>query len=458
MRQDLCQIAYGKHGVAEASVKLFEEMQRIGIQPNQFTFASVLAACADLEDLKKGMRIHDEIVRLGFQSDTFVASALLDMYSKCGSIEKARKLFDNMNQRDVVSWTAMIAGYAHNGFLDEALALFKKMPEHNVVSWNAMIAGYAQNGYVEEALILFQKMPQRNVVSWTAMIAGFVQSGNSMEALEFFKQMQQVGIKPDSKTFSTVLPACANLAALEQGMEIHEEIIRIGYQSDVFLENALVDMYAKCGSIERARELFDKMCEQNTVSWTVMIAGYAIHGCAKEALKLFEQMEHFRMWPDHVTLLCVLSACCHAGLVHEGRYHFNRMYHYYRIIPEIEHYSCMVDLLGRAGYLEEAQDFINRMPIKPDSTVWGSLLGACRLHNNVELGQCVAEWLFQLDPQNAAPYVLLANIYAGAGRWKEIQNLRKIMKNRKMKKRPGCSWIEVQKKMHAFIVGDGYCP
>eukprot|EP01018_Ginkgo_biloba_P003212 Gb_06361 [translate_table: standard] len=384
--------AYSGHGFYEEALTLFRQMQRTGTQPNQLTFASVLPACANLAALEQGMEIHDDIIRNGFQSNVILESALVDMYAKCGNINKARHVFDKMLQRNVVCWNTMIAAYTRHGF--------------------------------------------------------------SQEALTLFHQMQRTGIQPDQFTFASVLPACANLGALEQGMDIHEQIIKGGFQSNVFVENALVDMYAKCGSIENARNLFDKMLKRDTVSWNAMIGGYAMHGYAKEALSLFEQMQSSGISPNHVTLVCILSACCHAGLVKEGWQYFKCMSEYYHIIPAMKHYVCMVDLLGRAGCLDEAQDFISKMPIKPDATVWRSLLGACRIHNNVELGEQVAEHLFELDPTNVGPYVLLSNIYAAAGRWDDSENVRRLMKDRKLKKQPGCSWIEVSKQVHSFLVGD----
>eukprot|EP01018_Ginkgo_biloba_P012920 Gb_21941 [translate_table: standard] len=414
---------YSRNGCAEEALTLFNQMQQARIQPNQFTFASVLPACAKFAALEQGMKIHEEAIKTGFHSDVFVANALIDMYAKCGSIDKARDVFDKMHQRNVVSWTAIIAGYA-------------------------------QNGNVEEASNLFQEMPERNVVSWTAMIAGFVQNGQGVEALKLFRQMQLAGVKPNPNTFASVLPACAYLAALEQGMEIHEEIRKNGFLSEVFVANALIDMYAKCGSIEKARDVFDKMCQRDVVSWNAMIAGYAMHGCGKDALKLFEQMQNSGVKPDQITLGCVLSACCHSGLVDEGRHYFQSMSQYYQITPSMKHYISMVDLLGRSGHLDEAQDVINEMPMVPDASVWNCLLGACRIHNNIELGQRVAERLFELEPKNGTPYVLLSNIYAAAGRWDDSEDVRRMMKDRRVKKRPGGSWIEVHKQVHAFLTGD----
>eukprot|EP01018_Ginkgo_biloba_P013193 Gb_32457 [translate_table: standard] len=547
--------AYSRYGTSKEALTLFHQMQRAGISPNQSTFVSVLPACASFAALEQGMEIHEEIIRSGFETNLFVESALVDMYAKCGSIEKARHVFDKMHQRSAVSWTTMVAAYTQNGRVDEALKLFQKMPERDVVSWTAMIAGYVQNGqsvealklfremqlgsvkpdsktfasvlsactnlaaheqgleiheeiirsglqydvfvesalvdmyakcgnieearnvfdnmyernavswtsmiagytkngHVDEALKLFQEMPDQDTISWTTIISGYVQNGQCVEALQLFQQMQLSGMKLAANTFASILPACTNLAALEQGMEIHEEIVRSGFASNIFVQNALIDMYAKCGNIKMAQDLFDKMPQRDVVSWTAMIAGYAMHGCGKEALKLFEQMQQSGTNPNHITLVCVLSACCHAGLVDKGRQYFNSMSQYYHVTPAMQHYVCMVDLLGRAGRLDEAHSFINNMPIKPDATVWSCLLSACRIHKNIELGEYVAERLFDLNPKNASPYVLLSNIYAAAGRWDDTEKLRRLMKDRKVKKLPGCSWIEVNKQVHSFLAGD----
>eukprot|EP01018_Ginkgo_biloba_P009799 Gb_07723 [translate_table: standard] len=516
--------AYARHGFGVDALALFYQMQRAGIQPDQFAFASVLPACANLAALEQGKGIHDDIIRYGFESNLFVGTALVDMYVKCGSIKHAREVFDKMPRRNVVSWTAMIAGYAQIGSVDEAQKLFEKMPERNVVSWNAMIAGYTQNEFWVEALKLFQKMqladvkpdpvtfssvlpacanlaalqrgkeihediirsgfqsdvfvgsalvdmyakcgsledarqmfekmPELNVVSWTAMVAGYAQNGHFYEALELFQQIKLAGLKPSLLTFTSVLPACANLAALQQGKEVHQDIIRSGFHSDVFVESALVDMYAKCGSIQDARKVFDKMPEQNVVAWNAMIVGYAMHGYGKEAIQLFEQMQHSGTKPDNVTFIAVLSACCHAGLVDDGWQYFDCMTQDYHITPTVEHYCCMVDLLGRAGHLYEAYDFINKMPIKSNVAAWASLLGACRIHNNIELGERVAECLLEADHANSAHYVVLSNIYAVAGRWDDGEKVRKMMKDRRVKKMPGCSWIEVDHKVYTFLVGD----
>eukprot|EP01018_Ginkgo_biloba_P034609 Gb_05162 [translate_table: standard] len=442
---------YALNGYVEEALKLFQQMQLAGVKPNPQTLAIVLSACATFVALEQGKEVHGVITRSGLQSNVILGSSLIDMYAKCASIENAHNVFDKMSQRDVVSWNTMITAYAQNGRVDDALELFEKMPERVVTSWNAMIAGYAQNGRVEEAMELFQKIPERDIVSWNAMIAGYAQNGHGEDTLKFFQQMQLAGMKPNLETFATILPACANL---EEGKEVHACIIISGFQSNIFVCSALVDMYAKCGSIENACSVFDKTPQRDVVLWNAMIIGYAMHGFPKEALQLFEQMQHSSRIPDNVTFIGVLSACCHAGLVDEGWKYFGCMSQYYHIRPAMEHYGCMVDLLGRAGRLDEAQDFINKMPLKPDAHVWGSLLGACRVHPNVELAECVAKRLFELDAKNAAPYVLLSNIYATAGRWDDIEKVRKMMKDRGVKKKPGCSWIGINKEVHYFIIGD----
>ncbi|XP_057847768.2 pentatricopeptide repeat-containing protein At2g22070 isoform X1 [Cryptomeria japonica] len=546
---------YAQNGLVEKALETFKQMQLAGVKPNSTTFVSILPACAKVGALKQGIVLHQWIVESGLLSDFVVASALIDMYAKHGSIEKARKLFDKMSQRDAVSWNAMIAGYVQNDLLDEALRLFKDMPRRDVVSWNvmiagytqnglmemaletfrqmqlaggkpnsttfanilsacaklgaleqgmdihknimesgfssdvvvasslvdmyakcgsiqkarqlfnkmskrdavswnAMIAGYAQNGVLDEALRLFKEMPLPDVISWTVMIAGYAQNGLVEKALETFQQMQFAGIKSNSTTFISILPACAKMGALEQGMDIHQSIIKSGFLSDVVIASALVVMYAKCGSIQKARELFDKMSQRDAISWNAMITGYAMHGFCKDALELFDLMKHSGTYPDHVSLVCVLFACSHGGLVDEGCKYFSGMSDLYGMMPAMDHYVCMVDLLGRAGYLEEALNFIIKMPTKPAMVVWICLLGACRLHKNIGLGAFISTFLFELDPQNAVPYVLLSNIYAEVGRWGDAQKVRTLMKDRGTKKIPGCSWIEVHKMVHVFCVGD----
>lgn len=266
--------------------------------------------------------------------------------------------------------------------------------------------------------------------------------------------VQEAGIEPDEYTFTSILSTCASLASLEQGKQIHAHVVKNMFGSDVFVGSALVDMYAKCGSIDDAQKVFYEMPDQNVVSWNTIIVGCARHGCVKMAQDFFHQMQRAGIKPDHVTFVGILSVCSHAGLVDEGFDYFDYMTNYCRIAPRLEHYTCIIDLLGRAGRLDEAEYLITKAPFEPNALVWRTLLGACRTHGNIDLGRLAAENLLKLEPQDAMTYVLLSNIYAAAGRWDDVSNLREIMKYRGVKKEPGCSWIEVRNKVHVFVVGD----
>ncbi|KAH9295945.1 hypothetical protein KI387_039533, partial [Taxus chinensis] len=424
---------YDQNGRSDMALELFGKMLKTddgNVMPDQFTVATVVSACASLSDLAHGKQMHGYIIKNDSVNwDVFLGNALVDMYAKCGRIENAHNVFDKMPERDVISWTALIAGYAKSASFEEAQSVFDKMPERNVISWNAIIAGHAQNGHSEEAAGLFC-------------------------------QMKREGIYPTHYTFANVLSACASLATLELGEQVHSHIVKAGFQfktgfdADVFVGNSLVDMYAKCGNIVNARLAFNKLLERDGVSWNAMIVGYAQNGYGKEALEVFEQMLKESMIPDRITLIGVLSACSHAGLVDEGRHHFNSMTQVHCITPLPEHYACMIDILGRAGHLDEADKIIKSMPFEPDSITYVALLAACRIHGNVELGKWAAEHIFELDPLNSGPYVLLSNIYADAGRWDDVDKVRKLMKDRGVQKKPGCSWVEVNRRVHIFKAED----
>lgn len=286
------------------------------------------------------------------------------------------------------------------------------------------------------------------------MIMGYVDEGYDEEALELAFQMQRSGIEPNDYTFASILIACSNISVLEKGKQVHALIIKAGFESHISVKSGLVTMYSKCGSIEDARQTFDSLDKGDVVSWTAIIAAYAQHGPGIEALKLFGQMQQQGVKPDHVTLIGLLSACSNAGLVDEGWHYFNSMDKDHGIEPTVEHYACIVDLFGRAGRLDEAEDFINKMPLKPDAVVWGALLGACKVHGNIELGKRVSECLLELEPQCVGTHILLANIYAADGRWVDAVNVRQIMKDKGLRKQPGRSWIEVQNTVHTFVADD----
>eukprot|EP01018_Ginkgo_biloba_P028984 Gb_03512 [translate_table: standard] len=484
---------YARNELWKEAFQLFEQMHQAAIIGNQFTFTSILSACINPEALKPGKQVHAYIIKTGFEIDVSVGNALITMYAKCGSIETARQVFDEMPIQAFVSWNAIVAGYSLNGLGEAALELFwegqsagmkpneftfssivractsvedleqgKQVHAHifrtgfelDKFVGSSLLDLYLKCGKVENARQVFVKMPKRDTVLWTAMIAGFAQHGQGEDALNFFHQMQRAGEKPNQFTFTSVFRACASLAALEQGKQIHTHTIKTGIESDVFVGSALLDMYAKCGTIEDSHLVFNTLPDRNVVSWTAMIAGYAQHGCGKEALQLFGQMQREDMKPNHITFVGVLCACNHVGLVEEARHYFNSMSGIHNITPRLEHYACMVDLLGRAGHLDEAEDFIHQMSLKPGALVWQTLLGACRIYGNIEVGKRVGECLLELEPQDPATYVLLSNMYASARRWDEVAKVRKLMKERGVKKEPGCSWIEIKNSFHAFVVDD----
>eukprot|EP01018_Ginkgo_biloba_P029375 Gb_08128 [translate_table: standard] len=484
---------YAENGLWDEVLRLFVQMQVAGIRPNQSTFATVCRACASLAALEEGRQVHVDIIKCRFESDIVVGSAMVDFYAKCGHTEDAWQVFENLSEQDVVSWNAMIAGCTQNDHAERAFELFCQMqqagvkqsqntfasilracaslrvPEQgykvhayiikygfqsDIFVGSALVDMYAKCGNLENARKVFDNIPERNVVSCNAMLTGYSQLKHPEQALEFFCAMQRGGMNPTQFTFGSVVSACATLAALDHGKQVHAHIIKDGFESCVFVGNALVDMYAKCGLIDDACKWFDKMPERSIISWTAIINACAQHGRGKEALQLFEQMQGAGMKPNHITFVGVLSACTHVGLVDEGHHYFDLMSRDYGIMPRLEHYACMVDLLGRAGYLYEAEDLIKKMPFEPDVVVWRALLGACRIHGKMELAERAAEHVLQLEPQDAGTYVLLSNTFAAAGRWDGVANVRKLMKEEGVKKEPGGSWIEVKSKVHEFVVGD----
>ncbi|XP_057830652.2 pentatricopeptide repeat-containing protein At2g35030, mitochondrial [Cryptomeria japonica] len=413
---------YIENGLEDNALDLFSQMVVAGIKPNKSTFTCAFNACARLGVSDKGMQIHGHIIKIGCASDVRVGNALVTMYGKF-NVDDARKAFDMMPERDVISWNTMTASYTKHGRLLHAHGLFDRMPQKDVVSWTVMVAGYCQNGHPEESVKLFS-------------------------------EMIRIGVKPNQATLVSILSACSNLAALEQGKQIHVNTIKTEYNCDVFVGNALVTLYSKCGCIDTAYQVFDEMPERDVISWTAIIAGFAQHGRGQKAIQLFELMRDCGVKPNHVTFVGVLTACSHCCLLDEGWRYFSSMSSSHGITPGMEHYSCMVDLLGRLGLLNEAEDFIREMPMEPDPVVWKALLGGCRIHGNLEVGERVAKHLFMLEPENPAAYVLLSNIYATTGRWNDVNKVRFMMVNRGIQKLAGCSWIEIKNKVHAFTVRD----
>ncbi|RWR76240.1 Pentatricopeptide repeat [Cinnamomum micranthum f. kanehirae] len=413
-----------QNGEAEKALELFHQMQLLGIKPDQFSLDSALSACGSLSDGKKGKQIHCYILRNALEKDPVLKCNLVDMYSKCGLIDQALKTYDRTKEKDVILHNIMIFAYVSRNKIDDARHIFDQMEERSTVSWNSMLTGYAKGGLFDEMARLFQRM---------------LEESNELDGL----------------TYLPMLEFCASIPAPSEGKQLHASLIKRGYtHTSVVLDSALVDMYAKGGDIEEARRLFDRMGHRNVITWNAMIAGYAKHGDGVEVLALFDQMKEEDIYPNDITFLSVLSACSHIGLIEEGLGIFISMIEEHGIEPRVEHYTCMVDLLGRAGHLDDAMEVIERMPIEPDVSTWGALLGACRVHQNVYLGRLAAERLFDLDPKNPGPYVLMSNIYAAAGRWKEANEVRNSMKSAGVTKDPGISWIEINNEIQRFHAGD----
>lgn len=374
----------------------FSEFIQCGMQLDSYTLPFVIRACRDKKDLVMGRLIHDIVLKSGLQLDHFVCAALVDMYAKCRAIDDARHLFD--------------------------------------------------------------QMPNRDLVIWTVMICAFAESGNANESLVLFDRMREEGVVPDNVAMVSVVNACAKLGAMHKARFVHDFIAGNKFPLDVILGTAMIDMYAKCGSVKSAREIFDGMQKKNVISWSAMIAAYGYHGQGKIALELFPMMLSSGVLPNRITFVSLLYACSHIGLVEEGLRLFSSMQDDFSIVPDVKHYTCMVDLLGRAGRLSEALKLIESMSVEKDEGLWGALLGACRIHKNVDLAEMAAKSLLELQPQNPGHYVLLSNIYANAGRWQDVAKIRDLMTQRRLKKVPGWTWIEVDNQIHQFSVGDGTHP
>lgn len=556
-------VGYNQMGLFRNAILMFLEMIRDRVTPTQFTFTNILTACASLDALDIGKKVHTFVIKLGLCGCIPIANSLLNMYGKTGDPNSAKVVFDRMKLRSLSSWNAMISLHAQSGRLDLAQMQFEQMVERDVVSWNSIIAGYNQHGSDQDALVFFSRMlkepyvrpdsftfasalsacanlgmlksgkqihayiirtefasygpvanalismysksggveiaqkvvehtssavlnvvsftallegyiklgnlhPARrifdsmkdqDVVAWTAMIVGYVQNGFNGEAMELFRVMLNEGPKPNNYTLAAMLSVCSSLATLGQGKQIHAAAIRLGEDSSVSVKNALITTYAKAGSISGALSVFNQVrWSKDTVTWTSMIIALAQHGLGEEAVELFHKMLTFGVMPDHITYVGVITACTHAGLVEQGRCYFTSMQKVHNIEPTPSHYACMIDLFGRAGLLHEAQKFIESMPIEPDVIAWGSLLAACRVHKNADMAKIAAERLLVIDPEHSGAYSALANVYSACGRWEDAAEIRKLMRDRGVKKEQGFSWIHIKNSVHIFGVEDGFHP
>ncbi|KAL5976891.1 hypothetical protein ACLOJK_021227 [Asimina triloba] len=477
------------------ALSMYREMQRSGYPPDHFTFPFVLRSCAKISDGEFGKCVHGRLLKTGFRSDLYVSSSLIHAYVSRGDLPSGRMVFDEMPKRNVVSWSTLIAGYVGNNQASEAIRVFKEMElagvEPNEITmvnvlvacaelrdletgkwvhshlrrsgmdpfpsdsnpnsrWNVILATaildmYAKCGNLKVARQLFNAMPHRNVISWNTMLCAYNHYGRALEAVRLYAHMHNADVKPDEVTLLSLLGACTQLGALGLGQGAHSYIEKTNIHKDIAVSTALLDMYAKCGDTHSAFQIFSCLCRKDLVAWTSMITGLAMHGSAEGALGLFQQMQEEGVIPDHVTYIGVLCACSHAGLVDESCRHLESMTNVYGIVPTIEHYGCVVDLLSRAGRLEEAVKVVESMPTNANIALWSALLSGCGIHSDIDAAERVNKNIIELNLQSSGVYVLLSNAYAIAERWKEVERTRELMRRKGIGKIHGHSYIEVKK-------------
>ncbi|KAB2037960.1 hypothetical protein ES319_D03G111900v1 [Gossypium barbadense] len=446
---------FSESGIPQNSIFTFIDMcGKSLVPPDSFSFAFVLKAAANHGSLRTGIQLHCQALIHGFETHLFVGTTLISMYGECGSVYFAKKVFDQMREPNVVAWNAVITACFRCGDVKGARKMFDMMPFKNSTSSNVMLAGYAKAGEMELARKVFWEMKVKDDVSWSTMIVGLAHNGFFDEAFAYFRELRMIGLRPNEVSLTGVLSGCAQVGASEFGKILHGFIEKSGFNWITTVNNALVDMYARCGNVGMARLVFRSMLHKSVVSWTSMIEGLAMHGYAEEAIRVFHEMEGCGIRPDWITFVSLLYACSHAGLIEQGCNYFSRMKDVYDIDPTVEHYGCMVDLYGRAGYLQKAYDFVCQMPITPNAIIWRTLLGACGIHGNVELAEQVKPRLFDLEPYDSSDNVLLSNIYAVAGKWKDVATVRRSMTDQKIKKTPGWSMIEVDRTLYRFVAGE----
>ncbi|WCJ26579.1 Pentatricopeptide repeat (PPR) superfamily protein [Euphorbia peplus] len=477
------------------SIQFYISMRKNGFLPTNFTFPFILKSCVRLPDFTLGFMMHNVAVKCGFDVDLFVNTSLVTLYSKYGDVDSAFKVFDESSGRDVVSWNAIISGFIGIGRFREGIDMFVRVVEMGlnpdsrtfvevlsacvrvgdlasgemIERWVMRVGGernlfvatslvdlYAKFGYMEKARFVFDGMNERDIVSWSIVIQGYASNGMPREAVDMFFKMLNAGFRPDRYSMVGFLCACARLGALELGEWGSNLIDRDEFLANPVLGTSLIDMYAKCGSMTKAWEVFRgvKKKDRDRVVWNSAISGLAMNGHVKVAFGLFGQMEKSGVQPDGNTFVGLLCGCTHAGLVDEGRKFFNSMSSVYSFDPKIEHYGCMVDLLGRAGLLDEAYKLIKDMPMEANTIVWGALLSGCRLHRNTQLAEHAVRNLIRLEPWNSGNYVLLSNIYSTGHKWDDALSVRSIMTGKGIQKVPALSWIEVDGVVHEFLVND----
>ena len=488
---------YAQNNHVYEAIQLFVQMQLNGIIPDRVTLISVIRACSNSLFLHAGKQVHVFILDTNFRENTIVGNALVTMYGKCKNLSLARKSFDTLCLRDIVSWNTLMAGYAQQGNIKDIIEIFEEMQKSNVkpnkVSFLAaldacnctaalsgglkihhqvvdlgfetdfmiqtgLVTMYGRCDNLEDARNVFSKSAKRDVVSWSAMIAMYGQQGHGKEAFHLFKKMICEGWMPNKITYISILDACANIAALPEGKLVHACFMESEIDFDITVANAFISMYGKCGSLENARNIFMSMPRKDVITWSALIAVHAQHGYGKEAILIFQEMNKDVVPPDSITYVSVLSACSHAGLVDLGRSYFDSMKEDHGIAPNEDHHLCMIDLFGRVGRIVEAEQYLKKIPGNPGIIAWMTLLSACRIHSNLEKGQHAAEHVLELDPQNDAVYVMLSNIYSALGKWEDASRIRRVMAERGVKKLHGSSSIMLDGRVHEFSAADSSHP
>ncbi|KAK7252072.1 hypothetical protein RIF29_35780 [Crotalaria pallida] len=477
-----------REGGCEKALDLFVCMRRNSdVLPNEFTLDCVIRVCARMRVLHTGKAVHGICIKDGFDFDNSIGGALIEFYCDCEDIDDAKRVYESTGEetclnvanlligglvsarrieeaeaifykfRDSnhISYNLMIKGYAMSGQFEKSKRLFEKMSPKNLTSLNTMISVYSQNAELDKAVKIFDKAKdERNSVTWNSMMSGYILNGQHKEALKLYATMRRLSIDYSRSTFSVLFRACSCLGSFQQGQLLHAHLIKTPFQSNFYVGTALVDFYSKCGFLADAQRSFISIFSPNVAAWTALINGYAYHGFGSEAISLFRSMLAQRVVPNAATFVGVLSACSHAGLVGEGLRIFHSMERCYKVTPTIEHYTCMVDLLGRSGHVKEAEEIIMRMPVEADGVIWGALLNASWFWKDLEVGERAAEKLISLDPNPTSAYVILSNMYAVQGRWGHKTKLRKRLQSLELRKDPGCSWIELNKNIHLFSVED----
>ncbi|KAF3441526.1 hypothetical protein FNV43_RR15440 [Rhamnella rubrinervis] len=492
----ICGVAdEGSHGKLNAHLgfSCFRRMLMETVCPDEITFNGLLRACVMLNDFALNRQLHCSIVKLGFDSNCFVITALVDLCAKSGLLEYARQAFDHVSNRDLVLWNVMVHCYSSNYLAKEAFDIFNSMRlegvkvdeftfstlltlccthgscelgrqihgivirqsfDLDVLVASTLVDMYAKNDYIGDARKAFNVISIRNVVSWNTMIVAHGQNGEGMEAIRLFCKMLQEDFCPDELTMASIVSSCGNLSVISELMQVHAYTIKGGFQCFSSNSNALINAYSKCGSIVNASQCFSSVVEPDLFTWTSVIGAYAFHGLAKEAIECFEKMLTYGIRPDRITFLGVLSACSHGGLIHKGLHYFKTMTNKYQIVPGPEHFTCLIDLVGRAGLLDVAFNILSLMPTEAGSDTFGAFIGACKVRGNVGLAKWAAEKLFALEPDKPVNYILMSNIYSSEGHWTDVARVRKMMRNSCDHKAPGCSWMEISGDIHTFVSSD----